>query len=333
MYKNVKISVIIPVYNVEKYLAECLDSVLHQTHTNLEIIVVNDGSCDESGKIADLYVKKDERIVVIHKANGGVSSARNAGLEVSTGEYVCFVDGDDRILEDYVEYLLRLIKENDAELSLSVNMFSNYCKKQIRKDRLRVCTAQDAMEKILCGGMPIGCYSKMFKRAFLGTDVRFNTELYIGEGFNFNIAAFQKAAKIVEGKRRIYFYRLDNENSATTKFSERKWRNGIEAMQVMKCNFSIRSKRIEKAWKCANWRTVSGIYNLIVLSKSKEKCEELYRYCKKISKKEAASAFFVPTSFREKCRAFLFWISPNLVPNLILLKRKMYRLKVKNISE
>ena len=95
MFEKIKVSIVIPIYNVGGYLSECLDSVLAQTHKNLEIILVNDGSTDESGKIADRYAKRDERMIVIHKQNGGVSSARNTGLSVVTGEYVCFVDGDD----------------------------------------------------------------------------------------------------------------------------------------------------------------------------------------------------------------------------------------------
>ena len=86
------ISVIIPVYNVEKYVAKCLDSVIAQTYRDLEIIIVDDGATDSSGKICDEYAIKDERIQVIHKSNGGLSSARNAALDIATGEYIAFVD-------------------------------------------------------------------------------------------------------------------------------------------------------------------------------------------------------------------------------------------------
>ena len=92
-----KISVIIPVYNVEKYLKRCLDSVINQTYKNLEIILVDDGSTDNSGKICDEYAKNDKRIIVIHKENGGVSVARNIGLDICTGDYVNFIDSDDWI--------------------------------------------------------------------------------------------------------------------------------------------------------------------------------------------------------------------------------------------
>ena len=91
------ISVIVPIYNVEKYIKKCIDSIINQTYKNLEIILVNDGSPDECGKICDEYERIDSRIVVIHKENGGLSDARNAGLKVMHGKYVAFVDSDDWI--------------------------------------------------------------------------------------------------------------------------------------------------------------------------------------------------------------------------------------------
>ena len=94
------ISVIVPIYNTEKYLAKCLDSLINQTFQSLEIILIDDGSIDNSGKICDEYALNDDRIKVIHKENGGVSSARNAGLDLATGSYIAFVDPDDYIDPD-----------------------------------------------------------------------------------------------------------------------------------------------------------------------------------------------------------------------------------------
>ena len=98
MLNNEKISIIIPVYNVEKYIDKCIDSIVNQTYQNLEIILVDDGSPDNCPKMCDEWAKKDDRIKVIHKANGGVSSARNVGIEQAQVEYICFVDSDDYIL-------------------------------------------------------------------------------------------------------------------------------------------------------------------------------------------------------------------------------------------
>ncbi len=109
-----KISVVVPVYNTAKYLPECIESLLNQTHQNLEIILVDDGSTDDSGKIADDYAKKDRRIKVIHKKNGGQSSARNRGLKEATGEYLSFIDSDDAIAKNFYEEHLKLYDENTS---------------------------------------------------------------------------------------------------------------------------------------------------------------------------------------------------------------------------
>ena len=111
------ISVIIPVYNVDKYLERCIDSVIVQTYSNLEIILVDDGSNDDSGIICDRYAKFDDRIKVIHKKNGGVSSARNEGIKYCNGKYIGFVDSDDYIDSTMYEYLYNLLISNDADIS------------------------------------------------------------------------------------------------------------------------------------------------------------------------------------------------------------------------
>ena len=118
-----KISVIIPVYKVEKYLIKCVDSVINQTYKNLEIWLVDDGSPDNCPAICDEYAAKDSRIKVFHKENGGLSDARNAALDVMTGEYVTFVDSDDYIAEDAIQTMYDVLLKNDADISVG-NMAS-----------------------------------------------------------------------------------------------------------------------------------------------------------------------------------------------------------------
>ena len=100
--KNKLVSIVVPIYNVEKYLKRCVNSLLNQTYKNIEIILVDDGSTDSSGAICDQYKPKDNRIVVVHKSNGGLSDARNTGIDMARGEYIAFVDSDDYIHEDYI---------------------------------------------------------------------------------------------------------------------------------------------------------------------------------------------------------------------------------------
>lgn len=114
--KNIEVSVIVPVYNVEKYLDRCILSILQQSYNDYELILVNDGSRDNSAKICDSYAKLDERIVVKHQKNAGVSVARNTGLEVARGEYIVFVDADDYLEENCLEILIRCRKEHGAQL-------------------------------------------------------------------------------------------------------------------------------------------------------------------------------------------------------------------------
>lgn len=116
MENSVKVSVVIPVYNVEKYLCECVDSVLKQTYSSYEIILVDDGSTDSSGSFCDSYLIKDSRIRVLHKANGGLSSARNAGLEIAVGKYVYFLDSDDYISDQTLEKLVEVAEKDSADL-------------------------------------------------------------------------------------------------------------------------------------------------------------------------------------------------------------------------
>ena len=111
-----KISIIIPIYNVEAYLGQCIETVLRQTYPELEILLIDDGSKDSSGKICDNYAEKDQRIIVIHKENGGLSDARNAGIDRATGKYLAFIDSDDYVHPQYIELLYRTITASDSDM-------------------------------------------------------------------------------------------------------------------------------------------------------------------------------------------------------------------------
>lgn len=121
------ISIIIPVYNVEQYLDKCLQSVINQTYQDIEIILVDDGSSDSSGILCDKWKEKDSRIKVIHKSNGGLSNARNVGIEQANGEYLMFIDSDDIVANDLCKVLFEMLKNNHADISIcnATHIFNN----------------------------------------------------------------------------------------------------------------------------------------------------------------------------------------------------------------
>lgn len=161
------VSVVVPIYNVELYLKKCVDSILSQTYKNIEVILVDDESPDLCGKMCDDYVAMDGRIRVVHKKNGGLSDARNAGMKIATGDLITFVDSDDYISEDFVEILLGVMLENNSDITVA-NM-----KRTSRRDEKNMITdwktsmfkSEDALIRMLYG-TPFGTSAcgKLFKR-------------------------------------------------------------------------------------------------------------------------------------------------------------------------
>ena len=319
MNESVKVSVIVPIYNVEKYIGKCILSIIEQTYKNIEIILVDDGSLDDSGNIADEYATRDNRIKVLHKTNAGVSAARNSGLDAATGDFVCFSDGDDYVMPNYVEHLLKLCLTYHADVAYTVDMYTTFHNEHIANRQVKVITPEDATENILCYKVPIGVYSKMFNREFLvKNNIRFLEDVYIGEGFNFNTACFQRANKVVMSNERIYFYRRDNEASAMTKFKAAKCQMALKAIDIIKENLVLKSARIENAWTFAYWHTHFDMYCWIVNAKAKNENVELYKKCRYVSQSKAYIAFRVPTKRTERIRGFLGLIAPYIVAKLML---------------
>lgn len=319
MNESVKVSVIVPIYNVEKYIGKCILSIIEQTYKNIEIILVDDGSLDDSGNIADEYAKRDNRIKVIHKANAGVSAARNSGLDAATGDFVCFSDGDDYVMPNYVEHLLKLCLTYHADVAYTVDMYTTFHNEHVANSQVQVITPEDATENILCYKVPIGVYSKLFNREFLvKNNIRFLEDVYIGEGFNFNTACFQRANKVIKSNERIYFYRRDNEASAMTRFKAAKCQMALKAIDIIKENLVLKSARIENAWTFAYWHTHFDMYCWIVNAKAKKENVELYKKCRYVSQSKAYIAFRVPTKRTERIRGFLGMVAPIIVAKLML---------------
>lgn len=210
------ISIIVPVYNVEPYLENCLISIINQTYKNLEIILIDDGSKDNSGKICDEYAKKDNRIIVIHKENGGVSSARNAGLQIAGGAYIGFVDPDDWIANDMYETLYLNAKKYNADVSV--------CKFKIYKDRNFIkINHQINNDAILLNqkksmyymlsykeGYSCGPCNKLYRKDIIR---KFNKKISIAEDLLYNFKIYLKITKgtvFENNEKYFYFYRDDS---------------------------------------------------------------------------------------------------------------------------
>ena len=147
-----KISVIVPVYKVEKYLKRCVESIVQQTYQNIEIILVDDGSPDRCPEMCDEYARRDARIKVIHKSNGGLSDARNAGLNIASGDYISFVDSDDWIEEDFIEILYKNMKKENADISIigyTLIWESGRKKRFTSDDEYYVFDKEDAVRELL----------------------------------------------------------------------------------------------------------------------------------------------------------------------------------------
>lgn len=217
------ISVIIPVYNVEKYIRRCLDSVLAQEGVSLEVILVDDGSTDSSGAICEEYAKKDGRIRVLHQKNGGLSSARNAGLAVAGGEYVGFVDSDDWIAKDMYAYLLRLIQTFHADVSVcDYKRTGRPCRPDRRKESLTVRQGEglDRLFYRMDGGKSFfSVWNRLYKREVL-EGVTF-LEGEINEDVYFTYEIYGKAGKIIFSNLQKYFYFTGRETITHSRVSPR----------------------------------------------------------------------------------------------------------------
>lgn len=324
---NELVSIIVPVYNVGKYIDKCVKTILAQKHRNIEVILVNDGSKDDSlSKIKKLQ-ETDNRIKVISKENGGVSSARNAGLEIATGKYVCFVDGDDYVCDDYVSYLLALCEENNAQIAVTLNQFTNYDAEQIKDDCISKVAGEQAAIDLLCRRITIGVYCKIFKKTFLdANNIRFFENIFIGEGFNFNMFSFMRADTVIYGKRKVYFYRIDNPNSAMTTFSFNKASNELLAMNYIRDNLNYVNNNILNAFNYGNWRTKSDVFCAMIISNSKKKYPDLYKSVNSDIRRGFFYAIKTNTNRKERMRAFIMMVFPYIIPKLQVVKRNRYKL-------
>lgn len=278
MNKKKKVSVIIPVYNVEKFVKQCILSVINQTYHYLEIIIVNDGSTDNSGKICCEYEKKDNRIKVYNKINGGLSSARNFGIAHASGDYIMFLDSDDMLTLNAVEILLNAIEESKAEICIGKGTTikdTEYIKPELMPtyDSIKIYDKYEAIENALYEmNFSMSANMKIYK-----SNIFSNISFPVGKTFEdlFTIyKVFLNSKKTIFINTIIYYYRLRS-GSIISNLNPLKNTDFLDAALEVQSFFREKNSEVLKA---ANHKTFAAAFELFV---------KYPRSSKEISKKDA----------------------------------------------
>ena len=257
------ISIIVPVYNVEAYLAKCVDSILAQTYTNLEIILVNDGSSDGCGRICDEYAKQDKRIKVIHKQNGGLSDARNVSIDVATGEFITFIDSDDYVTDDYIMTLYSLIEKYECKVSIALyNTFVEGSKPKVvnRVYREDCQTNIKAIEEMFYQEKyDTASWAKLYHSSLFATGIRYPKGIVYEDLATTYLLIFQ-SDKVAFCNRRIYNYLLRRDSIEGSSFSSKKMDSALKVCELMESHLDILGK-VMQAYQC---RMMSFFFHLLL---------------------------------------------------------------------
>lgn len=311
------ISVIVPVYNVEKYLERCVNSILEQTYQQLQIILVDDGSTDQSGKMCDAYAKKEERIIVIHKINGGLSDARNAGMEVATGEYVCFFDSDDWIEKDTLKTAYDALKTSGMDIAVwgfvkdfvdqnenientsYVAIGNHICKKEKRCNSILL---QD--EALTMIGY---AWNKLYKMSIISENsIKFEKGTSLVEDILFNekVLSVAKGFCFIDGAYTHYMQR--NRETLGAKFYpnffELKLR-ACEARRKILISYGIPTEEIEKALSDSYFSALKSSCRMVSMNKKMSR-EEKNTYMKETCQSIPARKILQNNKVRGKDRLF-----------------------------
>lgn len=232
------ITVIVPVFRVEQYLRRCVDSIIAQTHKNLEIILVDDGSDDGCPQICDEYARRDDRIVVIHKENGGLSSARNAGLDIAKGEYIGFVDSDDAIEKDMYEVLLETMVSTGADVAMcDFEKWDGVSAIQNQSDcpKTQTCSHNEMLRMFFRVDQPVlytSVWNRLYKKSAI-SDVRFTLGV-INEDVDFSYKIFSNCNNVSIIDARKYKYFVSNDSITRKNFTPKDldyyavWQNVVD---------------------------------------------------------------------------------------------------------
>lgn len=307
------VSVIVPIYNVEKYISDCVQSIINQTYKNIEIILVNDGSLDGSLAIIRKFSNFDGRIRIIDRENGGVSSARNAGIDASKGTYIAFVDGDDYLDTTYISYFVNLIESFEGDMALSYNNYGeNY---QNINDKKKIISPTTAMKELYLNKINVAVWNKIYKKSIIDdNNLRFNEKFWFAEGMTFNIEYFQHSKKIATCYALLY-HQVKNPDSAVRKFNLESWHCGLRAMEYQKKNWIFTDKKIKDAWDY-HYRCYNGsIWGGLLKSNLDTKFPEEIKNCKNGFKLRLLPCLRTEIFLKQKIRCVIEYIYPEFLYN------------------
>lgn len=277
------ISVIVPIYNSEKYLKKCIDSIKNQTYKDLEIILVNDGSTDNSPKICDEYANIDKRIKVIHQENGGQATARNAGLDASKGEYIAFVDSDDYIEKDMYEVMLSMIEVSHSDIAICGHkeVFEDESISSVEIFEKEMLDTEALWQEIF-GNLNNAVWNKLFKKELIG-ELRFPVGMIHGEDLIFNLDYLKNCKSGVINRSQKYYYVQRSGSVTNSCFSEKKLTEIATkdlAYEIVKEFCPSQVKNAQKYCFRARMNVLRAIFKANVEENYKQQVAECKKYIK-----------------------------------------------------
>lgn len=276
------VSICVAIYNIKPYLQQCIDSILKQGYTNLEIILVDDCSTDGSGSVCDDYVAQDPRVSVIHHSvNQRLSRTRNSGLEAATGEFIVFVDGDDWLAPDFISYMLHVITATESDMAINLAHYTTRDMSQIPDTPIQTWTTEKALTELLYPHLTVGAWNKIYRRDFIERNHLKFLDRYTAEGELFITTAVQYANHVGVGCHKAYYYRLNNTQSATTKYDVKQGTESTQVVREIRDNLIIRTHSVLAAADQHIWLNVFWTIRQILGTRTRDEDAELLRNCKK----------------------------------------------------
>lgn len=273
---NTMVSVIIPAYNVESSLEHCVRSVLNQSYRNFEIILIDDGSKDNTAPICDRLAQQYTNVSVVHQCNSGVSVARNKGIDISKGKYLCFIDSDDYVEPDYLLHLLGGMRDANADIS-----FCNLCGKLMLVRKPIMESPSEIVDAVLGYGKAEdnqGACNKMFDRDVVG-DLRFDADIFMGEDTLFCIDYAKRCKKGVYVHQELYHYEVPTSSHAYRSDPKllRKYLTYIDSRKMMLKDTSMLEDRTTRLIKNSYLKSLKDSYFIARSCKQKEEQQHLCR--------------------------------------------------------